>query len=163
MARPLARGVLSFGLVAIPWRSSATKDEHISFHYHHAKCGSRVRNRLFCPVCNIALERQDVVRGYDVNDFNCFKAVVPKESIAAAALARVEDQYTDNFPLSGGVVIVCNGPEALDLLACAQNNFPDSFSRIREALRKANFYRQPTGVMHSVTSRILNYKSKVNY
>jgi DNA end-binding protein Ku len=63
---PARTGILSFGLVAIPVRiHPATKDEHIAFHLLHARCGSRVRNRHWCPVCNVAVERDDLVRGYE--------------------------------------------------------------------------------------------------
>lgn len=67
---------------------------------------------------------------------------VPKASIAAAALARTESHYADSFPSRGEVVIVCDESEALDLLSYAQQTFRESFSDIREALRKANFHRQ---------------------
>jgi DNA end-binding protein Ku len=67
MARPIARGVLAFGLVAIPVEiHSAVKDQTIRFNLLHAKCGSRVRNQTICPVCNIAVERADLVRGYEL-------------------------------------------------------------------------------------------------
>jgi DNA end-binding protein Ku len=66
MARPTARGVLSFGLVAIPVEiHTAIQDTHVSFNLLHAKCGSRVRNRNLCPVCNVVVERTDLVRGYE--------------------------------------------------------------------------------------------------
>jgi DNA end-binding protein Ku len=66
MARPTARGVLSFGLVAIPVEiHTAIQDAHISFHLLHAKCGSRLRNRYLCPVCNKTVDRTDLVRGYE--------------------------------------------------------------------------------------------------
>jgi DNA end-binding protein Ku len=66
MARPTARGVLSFGLVAIPVEiHTAIQDTRVSFNLLHAKCGSRVRNRHFCPVCNVVVERADLVRGYE--------------------------------------------------------------------------------------------------
>ena len=56
MARPIARGVLSFGLVAIPVEiHTATKDQTVRFHLLHAKCGSRVRNQTVCPACNVPL------------------------------------------------------------------------------------------------------------
>jgi DNA end-binding protein Ku len=62
MARPIARGVLSFGLVAIPVEiHSATTNQTIRFHILHAKCGSRVRNQTVCPACNTAIERSDLV------------------------------------------------------------------------------------------------------
>jgi DNA end-binding protein Ku len=58
---------LSFGLVAIPVEiHSAVKDESISFHLLHAECGSRIRNRRFCPVCNKPLESEELVRGYEI-------------------------------------------------------------------------------------------------
>ena len=58
-------GILSFGLVAIPVRiHTATHSENVSFHLLHEKCGSRVRNQHYCPVCNIVVERADLVRGF---------------------------------------------------------------------------------------------------
>jgi DNA end-binding protein Ku len=63
---PLRTGLLSFGLVSIPVQvHSATKDLRIAFHLLHAKCGSRIQNRYYCPVCNVAVERDDLVRGYE--------------------------------------------------------------------------------------------------
>jgi DNA end-binding protein Ku len=62
---PPGTGVLSFGLVAIPVRiHTATKSENVSFHLLHNKCGSRVRNQYYCPVCNVVVERADIVRGF---------------------------------------------------------------------------------------------------
>src|SRR5918993_4547180 len=62
---PPDTGVLSFGLVAIPVRiHTATHSENASFHLLHKKCGSRVRNQYHCPVCNVVVERDDLVRGF---------------------------------------------------------------------------------------------------
>src|SRR5918995_127255 len=62
---PPGTGILSFGLVAIPVRiHTATKSENVSFHLLHNKCGSRVRNQYYCPICNIVVERGDLVRGF---------------------------------------------------------------------------------------------------
>jgi DNA end-binding protein Ku len=62
---PPGTGILSFGLVAIPVRiHTATKSENVSFHLLHKKCGSRVRNQHYCPVCNVVVEREDLVRGF---------------------------------------------------------------------------------------------------
>ena len=66
MARPISRGVLSFGLVSIPVELySAIEDTNIRFHLLHKKCRSRVRNQ-FCPVCKVVIERDETVRGYEV-------------------------------------------------------------------------------------------------
>src|SRR5262247_2857023 len=63
---PLRTGLLSFGLVSIPVQLfTATKDQHISFHLLHDKCGSRIQNRYHCPVCNVVVERDERVRGYE--------------------------------------------------------------------------------------------------
>jgi len=52
--------------VAIPVEiHTATRSERVSFNLLHAKCGSRTRNRYLCPVCNVVVERTDLVRGYE--------------------------------------------------------------------------------------------------
>src|SRR5436190_13692812 len=63
---PINSGVLSFGLVAIPVKLyRAIKDQSVRFHLLHNKCGSRVRNQFWCPVCNEAVERDGLVRGFE--------------------------------------------------------------------------------------------------
>src|SRR5262245_57371339 len=75
MARPISRGVLSFGLVSIPVELySAIDDHNIRFHLLHKKCGSRVRNQLFCPVCKDVIEREETVRGYGVSNWEYVRA-----------------------------------------------------------------------------------------
>ena len=67
MAAP-GTGILSFGLVAIPIRPhTAIHDERIFFHLLQKKCGSRVRNQYVCPVCNVVVEREELVRGFEVS------------------------------------------------------------------------------------------------
>jgi Ku70/Ku80 beta-barrel domain len=62
---PPGTGILSFGLVAIPVRiHTATHSENVSFHLLDNKCGSRVRNQHYCPVCNVVVERAELVRGF---------------------------------------------------------------------------------------------------
>ena len=68
MARVIARGVLSFGLVSIPVDiHSAIEDQSIHMHWLHKKCGSRVRNQMICPVCKVVVERDDLVRDFEVS------------------------------------------------------------------------------------------------
>jgi DNA end-binding protein Ku len=68
VARVIARGVLSFGLVSIPVDiHSAIEEQSIRVHLLQKKCGSRVRNQLFCPVCKVVVERADLVRGFEVS------------------------------------------------------------------------------------------------
>jgi DNA end-binding protein Ku len=59
-------GILSFGLVAIPVKiHTAIGDQSVSFNLLHNKCGSRLRNRIFCPICNQPVERDDLIRGFE--------------------------------------------------------------------------------------------------
>jgi DNA end-binding protein Ku len=62
----IGSGTISFGLVAIPVRMYvAASSEAVSFNQLHAKCGTRIRQQLFCPVCNEVVPRSDIVRGYE--------------------------------------------------------------------------------------------------
>src|SRR5262245_6900180 len=63
---PLRTGYSPSGLVSIPVQlHTATKDQRIAFHLLHAKYGSRIQNRYHCLVCNVTVERDDRVRGYE--------------------------------------------------------------------------------------------------
>ena len=65
---PARTAVLSLGLVSVPVEIfPAIKDQGVRFNWLHAKCGSRVRNRMLCPVCNETVEWADLVRGYEVS------------------------------------------------------------------------------------------------
>jgi DNA end-binding protein Ku len=62
----LQAGTISFGLVNIPIKLyTAASSQNISFHLIHAKCGSRIKQQQICPVCNLVLTRDDLVRGYE--------------------------------------------------------------------------------------------------
>jgi DNA end-binding protein Ku len=62
----IGSGAISFGLVTIPVKMyTATSPAGVSFNMLHAKCGSRLRQQMFCPVCNVVVERADTVRGYE--------------------------------------------------------------------------------------------------
>jgi len=66
MARAIWSGVISFGMVSIPVRLyPATESKDISFHMLHTECQSRVRQRLWCPVEEVDIERKDTVKGYE--------------------------------------------------------------------------------------------------
>jgi len=66
-ARSLVSGTISFGLVAIPIRLyPAVVSEQVSFHLLHAKCGSRIKYQTYCPVCDQVVDRDDLVKGYEL-------------------------------------------------------------------------------------------------
>jgi DNA end-binding protein Ku len=71
VARVIGRGVLSFGLVSSPVDiHSVIEDQSIHMHLLHKKCGSRVRNQMICPVCKVVVERDDLLRGFELSKGN---------------------------------------------------------------------------------------------
>jgi DNA end-binding protein Ku len=63
----IGSGTISFGLVSIPVRLyAATSPGGVSFNLLHAKCGSRIRQQTFCPVCKETVDRGALVKGYEV-------------------------------------------------------------------------------------------------
>jgi DNA end-binding protein Ku len=66
MATTVWKGHLTFGLISIPVRMfAAARGERISFNQLHKVCHSRLRQPLFCPVCNRNVERNEIVKGYE--------------------------------------------------------------------------------------------------
>jgi len=66
MATTVWKGHLTFGLISIPVRMfAAARGERISFNQLHKVCHSRLRQPLFCPVCNRNVERSEIVKGYE--------------------------------------------------------------------------------------------------
>lgn len=65
-ARSIGSGTISFGLVSISIKLyTATSPQSVSFNQLHKKCGSRIRQQLFCPVDNEIIQRSDIVKGYE--------------------------------------------------------------------------------------------------
>src|SRR6266478_5852872 len=65
--RSIGSGAISFGLVSIPVNLYvATSSESPSFNLLHTKCGSRIKQQRICPVCNEVVERQDLIKGYEI-------------------------------------------------------------------------------------------------
>jgi DNA end-binding protein Ku len=62
----IGSGTISFGLVSIPVKLyTAASGGGVSFNLLHAKCGSRIKQQTFCPVCNEVVERGSLVKGYE--------------------------------------------------------------------------------------------------
>jgi DNA end-binding protein Ku len=67
MPRKLQSANISFGLVSILTSLyTATSSEQVSFHQIHAKCGSRIKQQIFCPVCKVVVDRSELVKGYEL-------------------------------------------------------------------------------------------------
>jgi DNA end-binding protein Ku len=68
MARAIWSGSISFGLVNIPVKLySAVKDTNIHFHMLHEKDGVRVRQQLVCPLDDEQVDRDEVVKGFEIS------------------------------------------------------------------------------------------------
>jgi DNA end-binding protein Ku len=66
MASTVWKGHLTFGLISMPVRMfTAARGERISFNQLHKECHSRLKQPLFCPVCNRQVERSEIVKGYE--------------------------------------------------------------------------------------------------
>ena len=66
MATTVWKGHLTFGLISMPIRMfAAARGERISFNQLHNVCHSRLKQPLFCPVCNRQVERSEIVKGYE--------------------------------------------------------------------------------------------------
>src|SRR6267154_1064951 len=66
MATTVWKGHLTFGLISMPVRMfAAARGERISFNQLHKECHSRLKQPLFCPVCNRNVESSEIVKGYE--------------------------------------------------------------------------------------------------
>jgi DNA end-binding protein Ku len=61
------KGYISFGLVSVPIRLfTAARYSHVAFHEIHKKCGTRVRQQLYCPYDKEVVPRDEIALGYEV-------------------------------------------------------------------------------------------------
>ena len=68
MAATVWKGYVSFGLVSFPVRLQvAAREKSIEFHLLHKKDLSRVKEVFFCQAENKPLDRDDLVRGFEVS------------------------------------------------------------------------------------------------
>lgn len=68
MARAFWKGVISFGLVAIPVKMyTGTESKTLAFHLLHRKCLTRPRQVLHCETDDEYFGLKDTVRGYEVD------------------------------------------------------------------------------------------------
>jgi DNA end-binding protein Ku len=95
MARALWSGSISFGLVNIPVKlfRATTGGKSISFHLLHDKCGTRIRNRRWCPHDDEPVEWNHIVKGYEISKGRYVKVdkseldeILPKEDFAQVAI-----------------------------------------------------------------------------
>ncbi|MDQ0155059.1 non-homologous end joining protein Ku [Robertmurraya andreesenii] len=60
------KGSISFGLVNIPIKlHSATEDKDIKLRSLHKECHSPIKYEKVCPVCEVEIKNEDIVRAYE--------------------------------------------------------------------------------------------------
>jgi DNA end-binding protein Ku len=97
--RSIGSGAISFGLVSIPVNLYlAASSESPSFNLLHAECGSRIKQQRFCPTCNKVVERQDLVRGYEIEK-NQYVRVTDEELKALEGEASEAIEIFEFVPL----------------------------------------------------------------
>ena len=66
MAATVWKGYLSFGLISVPIRLHvAARSERVGFNQIHKECNSRIRQKLYCPICDRQVERSELIKGYE--------------------------------------------------------------------------------------------------
>jgi DNA end-binding protein Ku len=93
MASTVWKGYLSFGLISIPVRLfAAARSERVSFNQIHEKCGSRIKQQIYCPVCERVVERSELAKGLEVEK-NQFVIVEDEE------IKRIAPQSSDTMEI----------------------------------------------------------------
>jgi DNA end-binding protein Ku len=101
---PLRTGLLSFGLASIPVQlHPATQNQNVSFHWLQNKCGSRIQNRYYCPVCNVPVERDDLVRNYEFAKRQYVR-------LTEAELERLETESSNSIDLKEFIPLLTFDP-----------------------------------------------------
>lgn len=60
------KGAISFGLVNIPIKMfTATEDKDIHFRSIHKKCNTPIKYKKMCPTCNVEVEVDEIVKGFE--------------------------------------------------------------------------------------------------
>ncbi len=109
MPRAFWKGVISFGMVAIPVRMYvATETKPLSFHLLHKKCLTRPKQVLYCANDSEYFDQKETVRGFEyakdryvVLDEADFKKVSIKTSHAIDILAFCQASEIDPIYYSG--------------------------------------------------------------
>jgi len=94
--RSIWNGTIAFGLVAVPVKvHSATESHTVHFREVHAKDAGRIEHRRICPKDGKAVDKDEIVMGYQVSARKWVE--LGDEEIAAAAGTRTKRIEIDHF------------------------------------------------------------------
>jgi Ku protein, prokaryotic len=77
----------------------AASSESPSFNLLHSKCGSRIKQQRFCPVCKAVVEREELVKGYEFAK-NQYVTIADEELKALEGTASDAIEISEFVPLA---------------------------------------------------------------
>jgi DNA end-binding protein Ku len=126
MASSAWKGFVSFGLISIPVRLyAAARSARFQLHQLHKECRTRLRQPLFCPTCNRAVDRSEVVKGFEYEDGKYaliepeeIKKITPESGRTMDILAFVKSSEIDPLFFDSSFFLVAEeeGRKAYQLL-----------------------------------------------
>ena len=170
MASTVWKGYLTFGLISVPIRLfAAARSERISFNQIHEVCGSRIKQQIYCPVCERTVERSELKKGYEVAkgrfviiEDEDIKKIVPASSETMEILEFVKVQDIDPIYFDASYFMVPEeaGRKAYELLFKTMEN--SGFSAIAKVTMYQREYTvaiRPHG--HGLTLHTMFYPEEV--
>jgi len=170
MASTVWKGYLTFGLISVPIRLfAAARSERISFNQIHEVCGSRIKQQIYCPVCDRTVERSELKKGYEVAkgrfviiEDEDIKKIVPASSETMEILEFVKVQDIDPIYFDASYFMVPEeaGRKAYELLFKTMEN--SGFSAIAKVTMYQREYTvaiRPHG--HGLTLHTMFYPEEV--
>ena len=102
MASTVWKGYITFGLITIPVRLyAAARTERISFNQIHSPCGSRIKQQTFCPRCDRVIERNELIKGYEIAKDRY--VIVNDEEIKSVAPPTSDNMEIHEFVRAEGI------------------------------------------------------------
>ena len=99
-ARSIASLTISFGMVSIPVKlySATEASRAISFNLLHKGCGSRLKQQYFCAKEEVAVAREDMIKGYEFAK-DQYVMFTPEELKALEEAGTHSAEITEFVPL----------------------------------------------------------------
>lgn len=126
MASTVWKGYITFGLISVPIRLFvAARSERVSFNQIHDKCGSRIKQQIYCPVCDRVVERDELKKGFEVAkgrfvvvEDEEIKKIAPESSESMEILEFVKASEVDPIYFDASYFVVPEeaGKKAYELL-----------------------------------------------
>ena len=102
MASTVWKGYITFGLITIPVRLfAAARTERVGFNQIHQVCGSRIKQQTFCPHCERTIERNELVKGFEVEKDRY--VIVNDEDVKQIAPASSDNMEILEFVRAEGI------------------------------------------------------------